>query len=124
MMNVCRRPNFNYELIPHFVASESTSSNHPQSGITAKIVVKRLVHCSPDAVPEDSWRFRLVLQNTIAAKRIKLHSDSLPANALLASAFAGRSRQPGISQTLLGIPLGGDFALLRSCNKCVLRVVD
>ncbi len=87
MMDVCRRPNFSYELIPHFVARESTSSNHPQSGITTKIIVETLVHCSPDAVPKDCWRSRRVLQNTITAKRIKLHSDSLPANALLASAF-------------------------------------
>ena len=86
MMDMCRGPNFTYELIPHFVAWEGTSSNHPQSGITTKIIVESLVHCSPDAVPEDCWRSCRVLQNTITAKRIKLHPDSLPANALLASA--------------------------------------
>jgi hypothetical protein len=87
MTDVCCQPSFNYELFPHFVAWESTSSNYPQSGITTKIIVESFVHCSPRAVPKNSWRSRLVLQHTIAAKRIKLHSDSLPANALPASAF-------------------------------------
>ena len=87
MTDVCCRANFNYELFSYFVALESTSSNYPQSGITTKIIVESFEHCSPDAVPKNNRRSRLVLQHTIAAKRIKLHSDTLPANALLASAF-------------------------------------